>query len=125
MISRFFLPLLCLTGVASFVVQPSPRTSTFLKDATGGWGATNSRKLSDLEKAGNKRRSFEKYEAQDNGEFLRQLEEERTKMSEEDKKELLACAAFAGIDFQDPGDFKFEPEDLEEDDLDVSVQFDE
>jgi hypothetical protein len=83
--------------------------------------------MSDLEKSGRKRRSFEKYEAQGQGEFLRQVQQDRRAMRENTKKELMSVAEFAGIDFKDPTQDKFAVDLFmdDEDDLDVSVQFEE
>jgi hypothetical protein len=81
--------------------------------------------MSDLEKDGKKRRSFEKYDPQESGEFLRQVQADRRAMMQAEKKELLSVAEFAGIDFRDPETDEFSVDLYMEDDLDVSVQFDE
>ncbi len=84
--------------------------------------------MSEIEKKGGKRRSFEKYESQESGEFLRQVQKDRKAMMELERKELLSVAEFAGIDFKDPATDKFAVDlfmDDEEDDIDLSVRFEE
>lgn len=83
--------------------------------------------MGDVEKAGGDRRSFEKYDAQEQGQFLRQVQEDRRAMLESTKAELMGVAEFAGIDFTDPKDNKFSVDLFmdDEDDLDLSVQFDD
>mmetsp|Transcript_20448 Transcript_20448/g.33878 ORF Transcript_20448/g.33878 Transcript_20448/m.33878 type:complete len:155 (-) Transcript_20448:135-599(-) len=120
--------LLLSLSVATVAFQPlsfTRRSSTQLHDATGGWGSTNSRNMSELEKAGGKRRSFDKYDAQEQGQFLRQVKEDRKAMLDLEKAELLSVAEFAGLSFNDPTDDKYSVDLFmdEEDDLDVSVQF--
>jgi hypothetical protein len=83
--------------------------------------------MSELEKSGRKRRSFEKYDAQEQGMFLRQVKEDRKAMLDLEKAELMSVAEFAGLSFDSPGDDKFSVDlfmEEEDDDLDVSVQFD-
>lgn len=83
--------------------------------------------MSELEKAGGKRRSFDKYDAQEQGQFNRQVKDDRQAMMDLEKAELLSVAEFAGISFNDPVNDKFSVDlfmDDDDDDLDVSVQFD-
>jgi hypothetical protein len=84
--------------------------------------------MSETEKKGRRRRSFEKYESQDTGEFLRQVKKDRKDMMERERNELLSVAEFAGIDFKDPKMDKFSVDlfmDDDDDDIDVSVQLEQ
>jgi hypothetical protein len=73
------------------------------------------------------RRAFDGYELRERGEFLRGIQDERKKMAKDELNELLGVARMAGIDVKDPSERlnKFADGDLEEDDLDLSVQWDE
>jgi hypothetical protein len=73
------------------------------------------------------RRAFDGYELRERGDFLRGIQDERAKMAKDEIMELLGVAKMAGIDVKDPNDRlnKFDDNDLEEEYLDVSVQWDE
>ena len=84
--------------------------------------------MSDLEKNGKRRRSFEKYESQETGEFLRQVQKDRRAMMEMERKELLSVAEFAGIEFKDPALDKYAVDlfmEDEDDDVDLRIEFEE
>jgi hypothetical protein len=74
------------------------------------------------------RRAFDGYELRERGEFLRGIQDERKKMAKDELDELLGVARMAGIDVKDPSERlnKFAgDDDFGDDDLDLSVQWDE
>eukprot|EP00546_Thalassionema_frauenfeldii_P013319 CAMPEP_0178927990 /NCGR_PEP_ID=MMETSP0786-20121207/19572_1 /TAXON_ID=186022 /ORGANISM="Thalassionema frauenfeldii, Strain CCMP 1798" /LENGTH=157 /DNA_ID=CAMNT_0020603639 /DNA_START=35 /DNA_END=508 /DNA_ORIENTATION=- len=118
---KFLLPLFLSVFFANSF-QPlanNPRHSFALKDATGGWGVGNSRKMGEAEKAGAGRRSFEQYDLQEQGAFMAQVREDRKSLQRAEEKELMDVASFAGIDIDD-----LLAENDDDDDLDLRVDFD-
>lgn len=114
----------------SSVAEASSRRSrgrgTRLRN-TGGWGIGPQRDLTPEEFAkGGDRRAFEGYRLRDRGEFMRSLAQEKQDLQQGEIDELLAVAQQAGIRVKDPAERlnKFELDD-DEDDLDLSVQWDE
>ena len=107
------------------------RLPPFSLQATGGWGIGDSRDLVPEEfSKGGERRAFEGYQLQDRGAFMRKVKEDKDMMKKSEMDELMAVAKMAGIDVKDPserlnkfGDDVFREED--DDDLDVSVQWEE
>lgn len=74
------------------------------------------------------RRAFDPYELSEGGDFMRKIKKDRKEMEKSQMDELLGVAKSAGIVVKDPKERlnKFE-EDLQiddDDDLDVSVQWD-
>jgi len=119
------LLLSCLIGSsAAFVVKShSVQHSTELFSAVGGWGIGQSRELTDGEKAKGERRAFDGYQLRDRGDFLQSIKQERAQMQKDEMEELLGVAKMAGIDIKPSA--KFGDDLLDEEDLDVSVQWDE
>jgi len=96
---------------------------------TGGWGIGPQRELTPEEFAkGGDRRAFEGYKLRDRGEFMRQVAQDKQDLQKGELDELLAVAQQAGIKVRDPAErlnkFQLEDDD-EEEDLDLSVQWDE
>ena len=97
--------------------------NTKLYSAVGGWGIGQSRELTDGEKAKGERRAFDGYQLRDRGDFLQSIKQERAQMKKEEMDELLGVANMAGIDVKPSS--KFEEDLLDDEDLDVSVQWGE
>lgn len=103
----------------------SRRTKHF---STGGWGIGPQRDLTPEEFAkGGDRPAFEGYQLRDRGEFMRQVARDKQDLERGEIDELLAVAKQAGIQVKDPAERlnKFDLDDEDDDDLDLSVQFDE
>ena len=99
---------------------------------TGGWGIGPQRELTPEEFAtggAQNKKYFEGYQIRNRGEFMRQVASDKEQMKRGEIDELLGVAAAAGIKIKDPKERlnKFDPSFIEEDeeDLDVSVQWDE
>jgi len=104
-------------------------SSTSVHMAPGGWGIGPSKEIQDEEFAnrGNTR-GYDKYELQNQGQFMRRVREERSGLKKKKANELLEIAKMAGImdkkKLEERGDRldKFETEDMSDDeDLDVRV----
>lgn len=70
------------------------------------------------------RRYFDGYKMSEQGDFRRQIEQDKDALKKSELEELLGVARIAGIKMKDPKDRlnKFDPALLdEEDDLDLSV----
>mmetsp|Transcript_3218 Transcript_3218/g.4971 ORF Transcript_3218/g.4971 Transcript_3218/m.4971 type:complete len:88 (+) Transcript_3218:239-502(+) len=62
---------------------------------------------------------------QDRGDFMRQVKQDRAKMFSDEKDELLAVAKMAGIDVKPSNKFDDDLFGEDDDDLDLSVTWDE
>jgi hypothetical protein len=108
------------------------RSSTRLNaDGTGGWGPT-ARKIGKEEYATGDRNAFEGYTLQERGVFMRQIKQDGEDLKNSEMAELLGVANIAGINVKDPKSRlnKFDLDidgangfDVDDDDLDVSVQW--
>ena len=93
-------------------------------EGTGGWGIGGSRELIPEEFAKGDRRAFEGYNLQDRGEFMRQLNQDKEALKNDEMAELLGVAKIAGLNVKNPKDRlnKFDDELMDDDDdLDVST----
>lgn len=101
-------------------------TSTQLYN-TGGWGIGPQRELTPGEFAKRSdRRAFEGYTLRDRGEFMRQVAQDKQDLQMGELNELLGVARIAGIKVKDPAERmnKFEVENNDDDELDLSVPLD-
>mmetsp|Transcript_11315 Transcript_11315/g.13672 ORF Transcript_11315/g.13672 Transcript_11315/m.13672 type:complete len:152 (+) Transcript_11315:86-541(+) len=121
----FLLAYLACNGHAFSTTTTRTTTTTQLFSATGGWGIGQSRELTDAEKAKGERRAFDGYKMQDRGDFMRQVKQDRAKMFSDEKDELLAVAKMAGIDVKPSNKFDDDLFGEDDDDLDLSVTWDE
>lgn len=118
--------LACLiSSTAAFAPISKPTIQTSLYSAVGGWGIGQSRELTDGEKAKGERRAFDGYQLRERGDFLQSIQEERAQMQRDEIDELLGVAAMAGIDVKPTTKFEDDLLDEDEEDLDVSVQWED
>lgn len=121
------LLLLCLfSAIALSQSFLAPRIShgTTQLNNTGGWGIGPQRDLTDAEFLRGDRRAFSGYELQPD--FGRRVEAESKALRDAEMEELMGVAAAAGINInKEPKLNKFSKEDLLEDDLDVSIDWDD
>lgn len=142
MMNRMTLLFLATTALAvstsdAFGVCPTSTTSTRSRttllwaDGTGGWGP-NARKITKEEYAVGERNAFEGYNLQERGVFMRQVKQDGEDLKNSEMQELLGVANIAGINVKDPKSRlnKFDLDidgnsgfDVDDDDLDVSVQW--
>ena len=118
----------CLVSIQAFTVSSQTRVvgGSTTRLFGGGWGKSQSRDLTDGEKAkGSRRRNFDGYDMQDRGEFMRDVKRHRDTLTQQQLAQALDVARFAGIDV---GKNSFSPEFLADDDndiIDVSVPDDD
>mmetsp|Transcript_22007 Transcript_22007/g.30636 ORF Transcript_22007/g.30636 Transcript_22007/m.30636 type:complete len:159 (-) Transcript_22007:184-660(-) len=113
------------TGTTTPAFTSTGTTATQLFSAVGGWGIGQSRELTDAEKAKGDRRAFDGYKMQDRGDFMRKVKADRKQMFDDEKDELLAVAKMAGIDVKASNKFDDDLFEDDDDDLDLSVTWDE
>ena len=128
MVRLYFLSatVLAMGSVSAFSPAVKTRTATQLYDGngTGGWGIGGSREMVPEEFVRGDRRYFDGYKMSDQGDFRRQIEQDKDDQKKSELAELLGVAKIAGIKVKDPKDRlnKFEPDLMDEDDnLDLSV----
>lgn len=111
----------------AFVAPRSSRVKTTKLQQTGGWGIGPQRELTPEEFGRGERRAFEGYNLRDRGEFMRQVARDKDDLVNSELDELLGVAVSAGIKVKDPSERlgKFDLGDDNEENLDVSVQWDE
>lgn len=123
--SALFLCLLSTTSAFLNVPKNVRDETTSLKSAVGGWGIGQSRELTDGEKnEGERRAPFEGYQLRDRGEFLQSIQQERNQLKKDEMDELLGVAKMAGLDVKPSTKFD-DVFDEDDDELDVSVQWDD
>jgi hypothetical protein len=126
MMRSLLLSCLLLGSTTAFVAtNNNNNANTRLYSAVGGWGIGQSRELTDGEKAKGERRAFDGYELRERGDFLQSIKEERAQMAKDEMDELLGVAKMAGIDVKPSTKFGDDLFEDEEEDLDVSVQWEE
>ncbi|CAJ1946292.1 unnamed protein product [Cylindrotheca closterium] len=120
----FVLPTLSL----SFMTQSAPRVETALfdGDGTGGWGIGSSRELTPEEFARSDRAYFDGYKMSEQGDFRRQIADDKESLKQQELEELLGVAAIAGIKVKNPSERlnKFEDAGFaadDDEDLDLSI----
>jgi len=99
-------------------------TAIFDGNGTGGWGIGGQREITEEEYARGKRRYFDGYKLNEQGDFMMQIEEEKEALETDAMSELLSVAEFAGVNMKDPSKRlnKFDVGMLDDDDdLDLSV----
>lgn len=121
------LSVLVSTSHAFTMTRTSISTSpTKLWSAVGGWGIGQSRELTEGEMVRGDRRAYDGYELKDRGDFMRQVKEDRQKMFDDEKDELLMVARMAGIDVKPSNKFDDDTMgDNDIDDIDLSVTWDD
>ena len=138
LLSLATLALAVSTSDAFSVCNPASTTSSstssstrLFADGTGGWGP-NARKIVKEEYATGDRNAFEGYTLQERGVFMRQVKQDGEDLKNSEMAELLGVANIAGINVKDPKSRlnKFDLDidgnngfDADDDDLDVSVQW--
>jgi len=114
--------------IRAFWVSPITTTPTTLfADGTGGWGIGNSREMVPEEFAtggASGGSAFEAYELQDEGKFMRNVQQDSQQLQNDEWFEIMSVAAFAGIAIE-PKMGKFDLDDDDNDDLDVSIPDDD
>jgi hypothetical protein len=116
----------------SWSSRQSTKRSAMVLFNTGGWGIGPQRELTPEEFAtggAQNKKYFEGYQIRNRGEFMRQVASDKEQLKRGEIDELLGVAAAAGIKIKDPKERlnKFDPSIIEDDeeDLDLSVQWDE
>jgi hypothetical protein len=129
--TALLLAALAVAGTHAFVtITPSASSvvTVMQADGTGGWGIGNSRDMvpEEFAKRGGERNAFEGYKLRERGDFMRQVQQDQKDLMSDEMEELLGVASIAGIKVKDPTERldKFMDEEEDEDDLDVSVQWD-
>ena len=102
------------------------RTATALFDGngTGGWGIGGSREMVEEEFVRGDRRYFDGYKMSEQGDFRRQIQQDKDALKKSELDELLGVAKIAGIKVKNPKERlnKFEKDAFaDDDDLDLSV----
>jgi hypothetical protein len=133
-ISRQVVGVVSRTTIQNSKNNPYLNTNTVINVLilynTGGWGIGPQRELTPEEFATGgvqNKKYFEGYQIRNRGEFMRQVALDKDDMKRSELDELLGVAAAAGLKVKDPKERlnKFDSSILvEEEDLDVSVQWD-
>mmetsp|Transcript_88 Transcript_88/g.234 ORF Transcript_88/g.234 Transcript_88/m.234 type:complete len:133 (-) Transcript_88:1948-2346(-) len=98
-------------------------TAIFDGNGTGGWGIGGQRQITPEEYARGDRRYFDGYKMNEQGDFMKQIEEEKEALQNDAMSELLGVAKFAGLKLKDPNTRlnKFDAGFMDDDDdLDLS-----
>ena len=129
--SLVLLPLLLATARAFGTSSRTPSsgrraTALFDGNGTGGWGIGGQRQITPEEYAKGDRRYFDGYKMNEQGDFIKQIEEEKEALQNDAMDEFLGVARFAGLSVKDPSSKlnKFADAgflDDDDDDLDLSV----
>ena len=124
--------LLSVASVEGFSVRNDQKqavrltggTKLYDGNGTGGWGIGGSREMVPEEFARSDRSYFDGYKMREQGDFRRQLKEEKDAMKNSELEELLGVAKIAGLSLKNPKERlnKFDPGLMDDDDdLDLSV----
>jgi hypothetical protein len=93
-------------------------------NGTGGWGIGGSREMVEEEFVRGDRRYFDGYKMSEQGDFRRQIQQDKDALKKSELDELLGVAKIAGIKVKNPKERlnKFEKDAFpDDDDLDLSV----
>jgi hypothetical protein len=93
-------------------------------NGTGGWGIGGSREMVEEEFVRGDRRYFDGYKMSEQGDFRRQIQQDKDALKKSELEELLGVAKIAGIKVKNPKDRlnKYEKDVFaDDDDLDLSV----
>jgi hypothetical protein len=99
-------------------------TELYDGNGTGGWGIGGSREMVEEEFARGDRRYFDGYKMSEQGDFRRQIQQDKEALRKSELDELLGVAKIAGIKVKNPKERlnKFERDVFaDDDDLDLSV----
>lgn len=126
MLSRLLILALPTLALSFTLTSPSGRIQTQLYDGdgTGGWGIGSSRELTPEEFARSDRAHFDGYQMREQGDFRRQIEDDKAAIKKSELEELMGVASIAGIRVKDPSERLAYFEDgvaEDDDDLDLSV----
>lgn len=122
-----YILLTAVAAASAFAPQPtSCRVPSELYDGngTGGWGIGGSREMVEEEFARGDRRYFDGYKMSEQGDFRRQIQQDKEALKKSELDELLGVAKIAGLRVKDPKERlnKFEQDVFaDDDDLDLSV----
>lgn len=125
MLPRVLIAALPALALAFTPTSLSGRVETQLYDGdgTGGWGIGTSRSVTPEEYARSDRAHFDGYQMREQGDFRRQIAEDKEAIKKSELEELLGVANIAGLRVKDPSErlAYFEEGVVEDDDLDLSV----
>eukprot|EP00536_Pseudo-nitzschia_multiseries_P002525 jgi/Psemu1/301429/fgenesh1_kg.34_\ len=114
----------CGNSVSTRSNSRQSTTTIFDGNGTGGWGIGGQREITPEEYARGDRRYFDGYKMNEQGDFMKQIEEEKEALQNDAMTELLGVAKFAGLKMKDPSSRlnKFDDGFMDDDDdLDLSV----
>jgi len=105
--------------------QQLKNTRLYDGNGTGGWGIGGSREMVEEEFVRGDRRYFDGYKMSEQGDFRRQIQQDKEALKKSELEELLGVAKIAGINVKNPKDRlnKFEKDifPVDDDDLDLTV----